>query len=121
MFVGEDGIYDRGASCRGSGFANVAGLITPAELAAGVIPHALMFASGVNRSGGPVAPATESDGSRAGSQYVPEGARVRLRRDFDLSSYPAYLRVRSTSYPSLPIAFVENLEVLALPPQRSSS
>jgi hypothetical protein len=160
MYASEDGIYDKGASCRGSGFANMAGLITPAELAAGVIRHALLFASGVNRAGGPVPPATESDGSRSGTQYIPEGARVRLRASFDLSPYPAYLRVigealktygaidgdnsgggfslfavdanrsdppwrgtypwGTTDYPSIPLAFLQNLEVLALPPQQAS-
>jgi hypothetical protein len=160
MYITEDGIFDKGAGTRGSSFANVAGLMTPAEFAAGVIQHALMFASGVNRSGGPVFPATSSDGSHSGTQYIPEGARLRLRADFDLSPYPKYLQIigqalktygayggdnsgggfnlyavdanrsdapwrgtypwGSTAYPTIPLEFIKNLEVLKLPSQVAS-
>jgi hypothetical protein len=88
-----DGIYPFGASTRGSGFSNLAGVILPHELLGhGEINHALIFSSGVNRGGGPVPPATESDGMKTGLQFIPEGARVRLRSDFDLSGFPAHLQ-----------------------------
>jgi hypothetical protein len=126
----------------------------------GEINHALMFSSGANRSGGPVPPATESDGRHFGPQYIPEGARVRLRADFDLSQYPVFLRKigralklfggfngdnsgggfslyalntvaspeaygygtvwpwGTEEYPSIPIDFIKNLEVMTLGAQR---
>ena len=160
MYTTDTGIYPEGASTRGSGFANLLGLLTPADFQAGVINHALMFASGVNRSGGPVAPATESDGSNAGTQYIPEGAHLRLNPSFDLSSYPAYLQEigqalktygmyngdssgggfsfyavdttksdapynvaypwGSNAYPSIPIAFLQSMEVLNMGSQVAS-
>ena len=160
MYGTDTGIYPQGASTRGSGFANVAGLMTPAEFQAGAINHALMFSSGANRSGGPVAPATESDGGNSGTQYIPEGARIRLKASFDLSSYPKYLQVigqalktygafngdnsgggfnlyavdanrsdapwRGTypwgtnAYPSIPVEFLQNMEVITLGPQTAS-
>jgi hypothetical protein len=92
-YSSQRGTYEQGASARGSGFANLAGLMTPADFKAGAIPHALLFATGVNRTGGPVPPATESDGASSGSQYIPEGARIRLRASFNLSRYPAYLQI----------------------------
>ncbi len=160
MYVADSGVYPMGASTRGSGFANLAGVIFPDELlGSGEIKHALIFSSGMNRKGGPVAPATESDGPFVGNQYIPEGARVRLRPDFDLSKYPEYLQkigkalkiygaynadnsgggfsfyalnTRAGSmafgagtkwpwgddpYPKIPMEFIQNLEVLKLPPQ----
>jgi hypothetical protein len=160
MYASDSGVYAKGASSRGSGFANLAGLITPAEFTAGVIKHALLFSSGVNRSGGPVFPATESDGRLTGTQYIPEGARVRLKASFNLSGYPAWLQIigqalktygaydgdnsgggfsffavdanrsdppwrgtypwGNSEYPSVPIEFIQNLEVLTLGAQTAS-
>lgn len=160
MYSTSNGVYAGGASCRGSGFANLAGLMTPAEFTAGVIKHALLFSTGVNRAGGPVFPASESDGSLPGTQYIPEGAHVRLKASFDLSGYPAWLQIigqalkafgayngdnsgggfelyavdanRSdaplrgiypwggSKYPSVPIEFIQNMEVLTLGAQTAS-
>jgi hypothetical protein len=83
-----DGIYVRGASARGSGFALGAGLIRPEELRAGAIRHALVFSlpSEYVKGGGPVPPATESDGRSTLEGAIPEGARVQLAPGFDVNT-----------------------------------
>jgi hypothetical protein len=88
-----DGIYDRGASGRGSGFSNTLGLMSPLDFWLGEIPHALMYSYHTNKKGGPVWPATESDGSSDASYGIPEGARLFLPRSFDLSPYPQWVQV----------------------------
>lgn len=82
------GIYRRGASARGSGFALGAGLIRPEELKAGAINHALAFSlpSDYVKGGGPVRPASESDGASTLDGALPEGARVQLDPSFDVST-----------------------------------
>lgn len=80
------GILPMGASARGSGFAALAGLVWPRELAAGRIEHALVFSYDFPKAGGPVAPATESDGESRHPGAIPEGARLRLNPDLDLDA-----------------------------------
>jgi hypothetical protein len=82
------GIYRRGASARGSGFALGAGLIRPEEVEAGAIKHALVFSlpSDDVKGGGPVRPASESDGASTLDGAIPEGARVQLDPSFDVST-----------------------------------
>jgi hypothetical protein len=80
------GILPRGASARGSGFAALAGLVWPDELAAGRIEHALVFSYDFPKAGGPVAPATESDGESTHPGAIPEGGRLRLNPDLDLDA-----------------------------------
>jgi hypothetical protein len=80
------GIYTHGLSTRGTGFAPLAGMIWPDELAAGRIDHALMFAYPTTRAGGPVAPATASDGKTVRPDAIPQGARVQLDPDLDLET-----------------------------------
>jgi hypothetical protein len=156
------GVYEKGLSARGSGFGLFAGLIRPRELrnpdgSAGRIPHALVFNTPYVKAGGPVLPATESDGSSGLSYSIPQGARVQLDPNFDLSTlskpyerviaralqeYGAYVSDTSGStidfyaedpkghdvnpyaaiwgdrtYVSLPTSLIDNLRVLALPPQ----
>lgn len=83
-----NGIYEKGLSARGSGFAFLAGVIWPHELQQGEIPHALLFAlpDQLVRAGGPVPPATESDGESTDPNALPEGARLRLDPSLDLNS-----------------------------------
>lgn len=80
------GIYPYGMSSRGSGIAFAAGVIWPEELASGRIQHALAFNSSSVKSGGPVAPATDSDGAIDRDDAIPEGARVQLDPSLDLDS-----------------------------------
>lgn len=80
------GIFPNGLSARGSGFALLNGVIWPHELEAGHIDHALLFSFDNTRSGGPVAPATESDGTGNGDPNLPEGARLQLDPDLDVST-----------------------------------
>ncbi|MCF6148081.1 MAG: hypothetical protein E3K37_05425 [Candidatus Kuenenia sp.] len=80
------GIYPAGLSTRGSGFAFLGGLIWPDELKKGEINHALVFAYPYTKRGGPVEPATDSDGEVKGKKALPEGARLRLDPSLDLDS-----------------------------------
>lgn len=81
-----DGIYPKGMSCRGAGFALLAGVIWPQELEEGKIEHALHFSYTFPKSGGPVLPATESDGWSDRDDAIPEGARLQLDPNLDLES-----------------------------------
>ncbi|NOY43847.1 MAG: hypothetical protein GXP50_00120 [Deltaproteobacteria bacterium] len=92
------GIYAGGLSTRGSGFAFLGGLIWPDELQAGRIEHALVFNYPYTRSGGPVSPATATDGvwdgtepeiqdlAGPGAVPMPEGARLQLDPELDLDA-----------------------------------
>lgn len=81
-----DGVYPAGFSCRGSGFALLAGVIWPDELRAGRIDHALAMIYDFIRAGGPVPPATESDGEVVRPDALPEGARLQLDPELDLAT-----------------------------------
>lgn len=78
------GIYPNGMSARGSGFSTLSGLIWPDELNKGRIDHALVLSYPYPKAGGPVPPATESDGTSDHEYALPEGARVRLDPALDL-------------------------------------
>lgn len=82
--ISSDGIYPRGFSARGSGFALLQGLIWPEEIEKEEINHALIFSFNHTRNGGPVWPATESDGTERGDSAIPEGALVQLDPSLDL-------------------------------------
>src|SRR5205814_3022062 len=82
----------RGFSARGSGFALLAGVIWPDELARGHIDHALIFSYPDTAAGGFVAPATESDGRSSDAAAIPEGARLQLDPSFDVSILPSWER-----------------------------
>jgi hypothetical protein len=86
------GAFPGGLSARGSGFALLAGLMRPKELAAGRINHALIFSYPYTSSAGFVSPATESDGQTNRSDALPEGARLQLDPTFDVTSLPKYER-----------------------------
>ncbi len=83
-----DGIFPEGLSARGSGFALPAGIIWPDELERGEINHALQLslADKFVKGGGPVPPATESDGISKEDGAIPEGALIQLDPDLDLDS-----------------------------------
>jgi hypothetical protein len=87
------GIYPRGLATRASGFANAAGLISAAELARGRIEHALVFTMAATRAGGPVPPASSSDGQTSGESTIPEGARLQLDPALSLESLQPWQRV----------------------------
>lgn len=74
--------YHEGA--RGSGLPLFAGLIRPGELESGEIQHALAISLPGPAQSWFVAPASSTDGNgRAAS--IPEGARIRLKRDVVLT------------------------------------
>ena len=81
-----DGVFPDGLSARASGLASAAGLIWPEEIRAESIPHALVFAYPLTRAGGPVDPATRSDGRNTEARALPLGARLVLDPDLDLDA-----------------------------------
>jgi hypothetical protein len=56
------------------------------------IQHALRFTC-ASTQGAYLFPARAAAGNATGSQYPPMGMRVRMKADFDISSYPAELQV----------------------------
>ena len=78
----------------GGGMPLIAGLIRPEEIEAGVIRHALLCATPINRKatqdGGSSElcspPASRTDGYGYGVEYIPEGARIQLDPTLDLDS-----------------------------------
>ncbi len=80
------GVFPKGLSARGSGFALPAGIIWPGELAAGHIDHALIFSYSWPSHRGAVPPATETDGASRRRAAIPEGARLQLDPGLDLRS-----------------------------------
>jgi hypothetical protein len=90
-----DGVYDYDMAIRASGFATAAGLITPRELKAGYIDHALVFTMANGKTGGPIRPATQSDGRSSLPGAIPQGARVQLdpRLDLDSLGLPRWQKV----------------------------
>jgi hypothetical protein len=77
--TGGTGVYPYGLSSKASGFAGGAGLVWPEELRAGRIDHALFMSFPFTKAGGPVAPATSSDGRTARwPASIPIGARIQL-------------------------------------------
>jgi hypothetical protein len=85
--LGSSGVYPFGMSARGSGFASLAGMIWPGELAQGHIDHALVMSIPSAARGGPVWPATESDGRSRSDGAIPEGARLQMDPDLDLDGF----------------------------------
>ena len=81
-----NGIYPRSEAPSASGFASAAGMIMPEELEAGRIEHALAFTMKNTKAGGPVRPATGSDGKSTAPGAIPEGARLQLDPGLDLDS-----------------------------------
>ena len=67
-----------------SGLPVLAGLITPSELAAGHIDHALAIALPAPRAGVVAFPAQRTDGTDPSPDAIPEGARLRLDPGLDL-------------------------------------
>jgi hypothetical protein len=82
----DNGIYPYGMSTRATGFAPLAGIIWPAELRNRRINHALVFAYPYTRTGGPVPPATSSDGRTTLTAALPQGARVQLDPTLNLDT-----------------------------------
>ena len=81
------------AGCRGSSFALAAGVIDPLEVKAGTINHALLMilpTSVVKRAA--VWPSTSTDGTNYSADSLPEGARLILDPNADLSKLTALER-----------------------------
>jgi len=74
-----------------AGYSGMGGMITPADIASGVIRHALSLATPktLTHSLPPYyGPATEQDGS-SGTYNIPEGAHIRLAPSFNIATAAA--------------------------------
>jgi len=86
LSIDSSGVFAKGMSARGSGFAMTAGILWPQDFQNNQINHALVFTYDYTKSGGPVAPATESDGTSDTDSAIPEGALIQLNPNLDLNS-----------------------------------
>ena len=77
----------RDGAATGAGVSNLAGTIRLAEIEAGEIPHALVFATD-NSCRTFRWPAIKSDGHSVSADCIPEGARVQLDPSIDVASIP---------------------------------
>jgi hypothetical protein len=75
-----------------AGFAELAGVLRPEEIAQGHIDHALVFTTPYTRSGFIACPATHTDGKIDDTAAIPEGARIQLDPKFnvDAQSWPSW-------------------------------
>lgn len=80
------GVFPKRLSARGSGFVFLGGVIWPDELKSRRIEHALAFSYPFPKSGGPVPPATDSDGESKRDNAIPEGALLQLNPKLDLGN-----------------------------------
>jgi hypothetical protein len=85
-----------GGSSKGAGTSGLGGLVRAREIRAGVIDHALSFASSAVTPGAFRFPATKTDGTNMAGvpldQTIPEGARIRLDPSIDLAAIPGITR-----------------------------
>ncbi|MFB9312861.1 hypothetical protein [Nocardioides plantarum] len=72
-------------SARGSGLPLFGGVIRPGELERGQINHALAISIPGPAAGTFVQPASSTDGNNNNGDSLPEGARIRLKGDFQLA------------------------------------
>ena len=72
-------------SARGSGLPLFGGLIRPGELERGQINHALAISIPGPAADYFIQPASSTDGNNQNNNSLPEGARIRLRADFELA------------------------------------
>jgi hypothetical protein len=77
---------DTWTSADAAGLPILPGLVRPDEIAAGHIDHALRFTVSETQRGF-IHPATHQAGSTDSANYVPMGARFRLKKSFSLAGY----------------------------------
>lgn len=81
---------DGWTSADAAGLPIFPGLVKYDEVASGVIHHAIRFTlAKANVKPAYIAPATHKVGSTGGQYSLPFGARIRLKANFDISSFPA--------------------------------
>jgi len=84
-------------STTASGLPLLPGSITVDEVAAGAVPHAVLFTSPVSRSLQHVWPARGTDGRDASPTAMPQGAWLRLKQGVDLSKLGPQAKVIAES------------------------
>lgn len=77
----------RNAASTGAGISRGAGIVRGSEIAAGVIEHALVFATQYCQTGVHRFPASKNDGKYSGVGAVPEGVRVQLDPTLNPDAY----------------------------------
>ncbi len=85
---------DGWTSADAAGLPIFPGLVKYDEVASGAIHHAIRFTlASANVKPGYIAPATHQVNSKGGQYSIPFGAKIRLKANFDVSSYPAHDQV----------------------------
>lgn len=107
LSMDSDGIQPHGMSSRGSGFSFLGGVVWPNEFESG-IHHAMVFSYPFTKAGGPVFPATDSDGEDTRAFAIPEGALVRLDPSVDISAFPARERAIAKAMQEYGMYLVDN-------------
>ena len=82
-----DGVFDYPFSVSASGVSEAAGLITVADIQSGSIDHAIAIGVDSPAAGTHFYPANRDDGTSSSPNALPEGIRLRLDPNVDLSQY----------------------------------
>ena len=81
---------DGWTSADAAGLPIFPGLVKYDEVASGTIHHAIRFTlASANVKPGYISPATHQVNSKGGQYSIPFGARIRLKANFDISTFPA--------------------------------
>jgi hypothetical protein len=81
---------DGWTSADAAGLPIFPGLVKYDEVASGTIHHAIRFTlASANVKPGYISPATHQVNSKGGQYSIPFGAKIRLRANFDISTFPA--------------------------------
>ena len=98
---------DGWTSADAAGLPIYPGLVTYDEVASGVITHAIRFTADDTRSDH-VWPARHDASSITASNYPPMGQRFRLKAGFDISGYPAEIRVILQAFKDYGLILADN-------------
>ncbi|MBS1946595.1 MAG: hypothetical protein JST47_02400 [Bacteroidetes bacterium] len=89
---------DGWTSADAAGLPIFPGLVRYEEVLKGTIDHAIRFTlSSSNVKPAYISPARHKVNSSGGQYALPFGAKIRLKKDFDISSYPAHIQVILTA------------------------
>jgi hypothetical protein len=98
---------DGWTSADAAGLPIYPGLVTYDEVASGVITHAIRFTASDTRSDH-VWPARHDSSSITAANYPPMGQRFRLKAGFDISGYPAEIRVILQAFKDYGLILADN-------------
>jgi hypothetical protein len=98
---------DGWTSADAAGLPILPGLVRYDEVAGGEIRHAIRFTAPQTQAAH-VWPARHDASSNTGSNYPPMGLRLRLRADYDISSFPPHIQVILQAFKTYGIILADN-------------